>query len=192
LPRANVSVDKTIFDHFAAQAALEGKTLYALTNEWLDAAVKISAEGGNSRDVSRVWRSTAALRQVDVIVLPSDFVDEMIAKLYATDRAGLMAAFSALGTNLVGIFKIATHDIDGLSDLAKDFTIFIPIKRFEINKNDGNSVEVSIVGAGKKIESTECSFEFIKALLRGYGYDVTSNELSVGTIRLKATKRSTI
>lgn len=189
VPRANIAVDKTLFDNFAAQATLEGKTLFAFTNEWLDTAAKISAEGGNAKDDFKLWRSTSALKQIDTIVLPSDFVDEMIGKLYATDRAGLLKAFNDLGTGLVGILKIAASDIDGLPDLVRDFTLFTPIRRFELRKKDGGSREIIIVGAGKRIESTECCFEFLKAVLNGYGYDVSSHELTVGTIRLMATKR---
>lgn len=192
VPRANISLEKTVFDNFSAQAALEGKTLYSFTNEWLDAAARISAEGGQAKDVFKLWHSIAILRQIDVITLPSDFVDEMIEKLSAKDRAGLLAAFSELGTKLVAIFKIVAGDLDGLSELARDFTVFIPIKRFEIKKKDGSSVEIAIIGAGKKIESTECSFEFIKAILNGYGYNISSHEVSVGTIRLTATKRGII
>jgi hypothetical protein len=59
----------------------------------------------------------------------------------------------------------------------------------EIVKAERNSVIVNIVGAGRRIETTECSFEFLKALLNGYGYSVSSHELGVGTIRIQATKR---
>lgn len=192
MPRANISLEKTVFDNFSAQAEREGKTLYSFTNEWLDAAAKISAEGGQAKDVFKLWRSVAVLKQIDVITLPSDFVDEMIARLYATDAPGLLAAFSELGTKLVAIFKIVAGDLDGLSELTRDFTMFVPIKRFEIRKRDGGSVEIAIIGAGKKIESTECSFEFIKAILTGYGYNISSHEVSVGTIRLTATKRGIV
>jgi hypothetical protein len=59
----------------------------------------------------------------------------------------------------------------------------------QVVKGDGNSVQVNIVGAGRRIETTECSFEFLKALLNGYGYSVASHELGIGTIRIRATKR---
>jgi hypothetical protein len=170
--RANISVDKKVFDNFAAQAMLEGKTLFALTNEWLDA-------GAN-----------AILKQFDTIVLPSDFVDEMVMKLYAYDKDGLLKSFADLGKQLVGVLKIVAGSIDELSELAKDFTLFTPIKRFEVKKKDDRTSEMVIVGAGKKIESTECCYEFLKAVLNGYGYDVSSHEIYASTIRVTATRRS--
>lgn len=190
VPRANISVDKTVFNNFAAQAMLEGKTLYALTNEWLDTGAKISTQGGSSRDVFDLWRSNAILKQFDTVVLPSDFVDEMVQKLYANDKADLLKAFSDLGKELVGILKIAAGSIDELSDLARHFTLFTPIKRFEMKRMDKDTAEMTIVGAGKKMESTECCYEFLKAVLNGYGYDVSSHELHASTIRVTAVRRA--
>ena len=190
MTRANISVDKAVFDNFAAQAMLEGKTLYAFTNEWLDAAAKISAQSGKAKEVFELWRTNVILKQFDAIVLPSDFVDEMLVKLYATDKAALLSAFSDLGKQLVGILRIVAADIEALSDLAKDFTPFMPIKRFETRVVNAHLKELIIVGVGKRIESTECCLEFLKAVLNGYGYDVLSSELYPGTIRVKASRRS--
>jgi hypothetical protein len=188
MARANIAADKKIFDNFAAQATLEGKTLFAFTNEWLEAATKISTQGGKAKDAFDLWRSNAILRQFDTIVLPSDFVDGMIVKLYAANKADLLKTFNDLGKELVGILKIVADNIEALSDLVKDFTPFTPIKRFETRKMDDNSTEVIVVGVGKRIESTECCFEFLKAVLNGYGYEISSHELYAGTIRLTANR----
>lgn len=126
---------------------------------------------------------------MDVITLPSDFVDDVIGELYKADKVGILKMFDNLGSNLVGLLKIAAPDIEQLAALAKDFVMLMPVKRLEMKKINGNSIQVNIVGAGKKISSTECSLEFIKAILNGYGYNVSSQEVSVGTIRLRATKR---
>jgi len=192
VPRANISLDKIVFDEFASQAAQEGKTLYSFTNEWLGAAAKISAAGGNARDVFELWRTTTVLRQLDTLVLPSDFVDELLAELYEHDKPAILKAFTNLGAGLVGILKIAATSIEEIADLAKDFTLLTPIKKFEVKKKNGSSVEITIVGAGKRIESTECSFEFLKAVLNGYGYELTSHELHVGTIKVIATRRGAV
>lgn len=190
MPRSNISVDKTVFDNFAAQAMLEGKTLYAFTNEWLEAAAKISARGGKAKETFDLWQSNITLRQFDSIVLPSDFVDGMIVKLYSTDKTSLLRSFGDLGKELVGVLKMAAGDIGALSELVSEFTPFTPIKRFETKVLDDNTAEVNIVGVGKKLESTECCFEFLRAVLNGYGYDVASHELYPGTIRATAKRRS--
>ena len=151
---------------------------------------KISAEGGDPTDVYKFWRTVALLKEVDVITLPSDFVDDLVVELYASDKSRLLKMFSDLGSKLVGVLKIAAKDLDELSVLGADFATILPIKRFKISKTrDGDGVEVDIVGAGRRIESTECSLVFLQSILNGYGYTVTKREMNVGTIMVLASKR---
>ncbi len=189
MPRASLSVDRNISDEFSVQAQREGKTLYSFTNEWLDTAAKISSEGGNAKDILGHWRLCSVLRQVDIITLPADFVEELIVKMYPSEKENLFRMFSDLGARLVTLTKMAAPEIEQLASLGRDFADVIPIKKMEIVKAEGNSVQVNIVGAGRRIETTECSFEFLKALLNGYGYNIASHELGIGTIRIRASKR---
>ena len=190
MTRANISMDKRIYDSYSTQVSRKGKTLYTSTNEWLETASEVLAGGADADDILRLWRSYAVLKEVDVITLPSDFVDDLIGMLYKADKNGILKMFGNLGSSLVGLLKIAAPDIEQLADLAKDFVMLIPVKRLEMIKTDSDSIEMNIVGAGKRLSSTECSFEFVKAILNGYGYAVTSHDVSVGAIRLRANKRS--
>jgi hypothetical protein len=190
MARTNLSIDRKVFDEFSAQADRKNMTLYAFANESLSAISKISAEGGNPSEMYRIWRVLTILRQVDVITLPSDFVEELIERLYATDKEATITKFRELGSSVVGLLKMATEDISGLSDLAQDFGFIIPIKRFSMTTLKDGKVEVGVVGAGKGIETTTCSSEFLKSILNGYGYDVVKEELHAGAIRLWAEKRN--
>lgn len=189
MPRASLSADRNVTDEFSTQAERAGKTLYAFTNEWLDAAAKVSAEGGTAKDILRLWRLCTILKQIDIITLPADFVEELISKLYATEKANLFATFSELGANLVGLMKMVAPDIEKLASLGKDFADITPVKRIDILRSSDNSITVNIVGAGKRIETTECSFEFVKAILNGYGYNISSREVGIGTIKIQGAKR---
>lgn len=188
LTRTNVSVDHAIFEEFSFQAKRRDKSLFAFTNESLSAISRICAEGGEPTEIYRLWRSIALLKQIDAITLPSSFVDQLIANQYALDKEELLKMFSGLGSNLVGVLKIAAEDLDSLAKLAVDFTGLLPLKQLKIT-HDGDTAEIVVVGAGRRIESTECSFEFLKSILNGYGYTVTKYELNVGTIRLWARAR---
>jgi len=190
LARTNLSIDRKVFDEFSVQAQKKNMTLFAFANESLSAISKISAEGGNPSEMYRIWRVLTILRQVDVITLPSDFVEELIERLYAKDKEGTLVKFRELGASLVGLLKMATEDLSGLSDLAQDFGFIIPIKRFSMTTKNDESVEVDVVGAGKGTETTICSSEFLKAILNGYGYDVVKEEIHAGAIRLWAQRRN--
>ena len=188
--RTNLSVDKGVFEEFAAEADRRKMTLFAFANESLSAVTRISREGGNPEEFYKIWRVLSILRQVDVITLPSDFVEDLIEKLYRSDSALTKAKFRELGASLVGLLKMASEDMEGLSPLAKDFGFFIPIKHFALGKVRDGIFQLDVVGAGKAMESTTCSSEFSKAIVTGYGYTIEKEELHPGTIRLVAEKTS--
>lgn len=190
MARTNISVDQAVFEEFSSQAKLKDKTLFAFANETLSAVAKISAEGGDPSELYGLWRTISLLKQVDVITLPSDFVDELIAMQYASDKENLLKMFSELGSKLVGVLKIAARDIDELAVFGRDFAMLLPLKQFKISMaQDSDSIEIRIVGAGRRIESTECSFALLQSILNGYGFTVTKHEMNIGTILVWASKR---
>ena len=186
--RTNLSIDKAVFEEFAAEADRRKMTLFAFANESLAAITKISQEGGDPEEFYKIWRILSILRQVDVITLPSDFVDDLIERLYKVDSAAIRSRFRELGASLVGLLKMAAESIEDLGPLARDFGFIIPIKHFALTEPKPGMVQVDVVGAGKAIETTHCSAEFLKAIIEGYGYAVTKEELHPGTIRLVAEK----
>ena len=188
MARTNLSVDKAVFEEFAAEADRRKMTLFAFANEALSSITKISREGGDPEGFYKIWRVLTILRQVDVITLPSDFVEDLIERQYRSDAAATKAKFRELGASLVGLLKMAAEGIEDLSPLAKDFGFFIPIKHFSLAMVKEGEVQVDVVGAGKGVETTQCSSEFLKAIVLGYGYVVKKEEIHPGTIRLVAEK----
>jgi hypothetical protein len=186
--RTNLSIDKAVFEEFAAEADRRRMTLFAFANESLSAITKISQEGGDPEEFYKIWRVLSILRQVDVITLPSDFVEDFIESLYKADSASTKSRFRELGTSLVGLLKMAAENIEDLTPLAKDFGFFIPIKHFDLRSTKDGRIQLDVVGAGKALQTTECSAEFLKSILAGYGYVVTKEELHPGTIRILAEK----
>ena len=189
MARTNLSVDGAVYEEFSLQARRQIKTLFAFTNEALATMCRICNEGGSVTDVYPLWHASSVLRQIEVMTLPSDFLEELIVEQYAADKDKLLKMFWDLGLGLVGLLKIAAEDLDTLSAMTKEFMLLLPIKNFKVSNNKDGLVEVGIVGPGKKMETTECSAQFVKAVLNGYGYETTKQELGTGTIRLWARKR---
>jgi hypothetical protein len=187
--RTNISVDEAVFDQFSSEAKRTNKTLFAFANEALDTMAKVSAEGGDPSELYGLWRAITVLKQVDVITFPSDFVDDLVAKEYAQDKEGVLKMFGDLGSSLVGVLKIAASDINQLAALGKDFALLLPLKQLRVTEGKSpGSIEITIVGAGRRIESTECTFAFLRSILNGYGYSVTRYEINTGTIMVWASK----
>lgn len=190
MARVNIAVDENVFNDFSYHARRQNKTLYAFANESLSMVSKVCSEGGNPEEIYRIWKVASILRQVDVITLPSDFVDELIAMLYQQKKDELFKMFAELGQKMLVLLKIVASDIDKLAELAKDLTLLLPIKKFIVSHPDKNTLEIDVVGAGRRTESTQCAYEFLKSIIVGYGYVINKSEMSVGTIRVVATKRS--
>ncbi len=190
MARTNLSIDRTVFEEFAAEAGRRNMTMFAFANESLAAISKISAEGGDPSSIYSVWKVVSILKEADAITLPSDFVEELIEELYSADKERLLQHFADLGASLVGLLKIFADDAASLTALAKEFGFIVPIKRFSLSNGNNGNIEVDVVGAGKSIATTECSTAFLKAVLNGYGYSVVKDDLHPGAIRLWGQKRS--
>jgi len=186
--RISISVDRGIGEGFSLQADRTGRPLHSFANEWLAAASKISAQGGTADRIEEEWKVFSLFKDVEVIPLPAEFVERVVEGLCQTDKEKALRTFGSLGESLVDLLKIYAPNIDQLADLAKGFAGVAPLKRLDIERTSAGSIVLSVVGAGRKYEVTECAFEFVRAVLAGYGYAVTAYELGVGTIRVEANR----
>lgn len=190
MARTNLSIDRNVFEEFAAQVEKRNMTMFAFANESLSVISKIAAEGGDPASLYSVWKVTTILKEADAITLPSGFVEDLIEELYSTNKERLLEHFRDLGGSLVGLLKIFAEDVTSLSGLAKEFGFIVPLKRFSMSNGVNGNIQVDVVGAGKTMATTECSCEFLKAVLSGYGYSVIKADLHPGAIRLWGQKRS--
>jgi hypothetical protein len=187
--RVSISVERGIGEEFSLEAGRTGRPLYSFANEWLATASKISAQGGTADRTEEEWKVLSVFKDAEVIPLPADFVDQIVEGLCRADRERTLKTFGALGDSLANLLRIYAPNIDQLADLAKGFAGIVPVKRLDIERINADSIVLSVVGAGRKYAVTECAFEFVRAVLEGYGYAVTAYELGVGTIRAEAKRR---
>jgi hypothetical protein len=187
--RKNISVDQAVFEEFALQAGKQNETLFAFANESLSLISQVCAEGGTPKELKSLWRLSSILKSLDVVILPAEFVDDIIGSLYAFDKDNLLRNFRKIGSNLVPLLKTISEDIRNLTVVAGDLMQILPVKKFVITPRNDNSIEVFIAGAGRRIESTTCTAEFVRAIIEGYQYSIVNEELSIGLIRIVAVPR---
>ncbi len=186
--RVNISISKDVFEEFSFQAKRNKRTLYSFANEALSVVAKISSEGGSASEIYKFWRSLSLMKTVDVFAFPSDLADEIIARLYSLDKHGIMRTFNEAGSRFGGFLKVFAEGIDELHKLVQDVSFILPLRQFNFTKKN-DTIEIAVIGAGRRIESTECFFEFIKSILSSYGYVIVSSEIGIGTVLATAKSR---
>ena len=187
MARVNLSIDRQVFEEFADQVGKRNMTLYAFANECLSAMSKIAEEGGDPAELYDVWKVLSILKEAEVVTLPSGFLESLIQELYQINKAVLLRHFRELGEQTVGLLTVFADDVPALAKLARDFTFIVPIKHFSVSNGSSNhdgEMRIDVVGAGKSLEATECSSEFLKGVIGGYGYSIVKEDLHPGTIRL--------
>jgi hypothetical protein len=187
--RVNISVSRDVFEEFSFQARKNKRTLFSFANDSLLIMAKISSEGGNPTEVYRIWRSLSLIRTVDTVTLPLDLVDEIISKLYVRDRESLMSIFRDAGSRLAALLKFFATDFDEFVAFIHDVSPVLPLKQINIIKKD-TLAEFHVLGAGRRIETTECFFEFLRSIIECYGYGLVSKDVAPGTILATVKRRS--
>lgn len=189
LKRTNLSVDSEVFERFSQVAKEQNKTIFAFANESLDLIYSVYSQGGDIKELRRLWNAYQIIKTIDVITLPSDFMDDLNEKLIKNDREWTLSAFSNLGKNVGALLKMSNEDINSLAKVAEDFFVLVPVKHFKLTMLDSNSIQIDIAGAGRKIESAECTAEFVKGVLEQYDYLAEKVDLNIGTVRIRAIKK---
>jgi hypothetical protein len=182
--RKNISIDQGVYDEFALQAEKHNETLFTFANQALSLVSEVSSQGGTPASLKSVWRLSSILKSLDVIILPAELVDDMIGSLYALDKENLLHKFRKIGENIVPMLKSISEDFRNLSTVAGDLLQVLPVKKFVITPKEDGSIEVFIAGAGRRIESTTCTAEFVRAIIEGYQYTILKEDSTVGMIRM--------
>ncbi len=185
MSRTSLAVDEKIAKQLATIAKERKMTLYALVNEIMENAVKLLNEGADIRVISNLWLVHRLLSEVDAVILPSDFMDDLIAELYRHDSEKLLKRFYKLGQEVSALIKIYAKDLDQLIHLADTYAKYLPIKNLEIKYLGNITYEVGLIGIGNKIESTKCIMEFLKGLLSEYNITIIEHNVARGIIHLK-------
>ncbi len=188
--RINLAVDAEIARRLKQIARDEGKTLYALTNEYLGEAIRVKEAGIEPRHAGRLAVTYSLLSGLDIVMLPGDMVDKILSKLYALEKEWLLRYFYMKGRELSTYLKLFARDLRDLINIYNDLQGFLPIKKNKIEM-EGNRLYVSIIGAGRVIESTLCTLKFIEGIIEAYGWKIVKQQVEPGIIIFEATTKKT-
>jgi hypothetical protein len=135
------------------------------------------------QDVKALFRAHVLLKDLDAVVLPSEFMDMLIADLYMVNREKLLERFRQLGRDVGKVLKVYATSIEELFDLAKTVGQFFPLKRLEVKMKQMKQYEIAVLGVGSRPESTQCVYEAFKAIIHEYGYKTRNETIGKGIIK---------
>ncbi|MEM3808249.1 MAG: hypothetical protein QW413_06640 [Nitrososphaerota archaeon] len=185
MARMSLAVESTLGEELSQLAKKKNMTVYALTNEIIEAGLEVINEGVELDFLKDLWKTYRILKDFDAILLPSEFMDSLLSRLYEKDREFLLSSFYRLGREVGRYLKILADTPEQLFELGHKLLRFYPLKTVNI-KNIGPSVyEVNAFGVGGTIESTQCVFELARGIFEEFRLKIIDSEVSKGLIRLK-------
>lgn len=186
MARTNIAVDEKTADLLADEATRENKSLYALTNEALEAVLRVCKYGGSPREVYPSWRWSRILKDTDAIPLPGDLMEKLMKKTFQSDKDWLLKAWFDEGRRVGSYLHMYAEDFQQLISRVDELHGLLPVKRVEFERKEddrGASVTIRIVGAGFSVESTSCTEQFLLGLLSAYPYRIVNSRISEGMIK---------
>ena len=183
--RSSLAVDAELAEMLSKLAEEKHMTLYSLTNQILKTSLELISEGLEIQDLKKLLTTYMLLRDLDAVVLPSDFMDSLIAELYSRDREFIVKRFKQLGRDVAKYLKVHSENFEDLLQLARTVGKFFPLKKLEARYITGKQYELVLVGVGGRIESTHCVYEAIKGILEEYNVKIIEEEITKGLIKAK-------
>ncbi|MEM0381786.1 MAG: hypothetical protein QW059_00350 [Nitrososphaerota archaeon] len=187
--RSTLSVNGEIAKELLALAREKNMTLFSLTNQILETAILLMKMGVDFQGLRNLVGVMKILRDVDAVVIPSDFLDKLILELYKNNAKDLQNAFKQIGMELAEYFKLEAMDIEKLVSLAQTLSNFFPLKRVSLRRLNHTTYELSAVGVGGRIESTTCVYYFVEGVLEKYGLEIQDKTISKGLINVKFSEK---
>jgi len=183
--RMSLAVESNIGEELSQLAKKKNMTLYALTNEIIEAGIEAINEGMDIDFLRDLWKTYRILRDFDAILLPSEFMDNLLSKLYEKDRDFLLNSFYKLGREVGKYIRILADTPEQLFQLGNKLLKFYPLKTVNIKNIGPGLYEVNAFGVGGVIESTQCVFELAKGIFEEFRLRIIESEVSKGLLRLK-------
>jgi hypothetical protein len=183
--RMSLAVESNLGEELSQLAKKKNMTLYALTNEIIEAGIEAMNEGMDIDFLRDLWKTYRILRDFDAILLPSEFMDNLLSKLYERDRDFLLNSFYKLGREVGKYLKILAETPEQLFQLGNKLLKFYPLKTVNVKNIGPGQYEVNAFGVGGVIESTHCVFELAKGIFEEFRLRIVESEVSKGLLRLK-------
>lgn len=190
MPRTTLAVDEGLAKLLTQVARERKATLYSLVNSLIENCIEILRDGGDVKSIRDLWTVYKLMSQVEAVVVPGDFFDYMVATLYKSNSHELRERFKKLGYDVGLLVKLYASNIDELIQLSITYLKYLPVKRIDYKYVGNGNYEVTLVGVGRRLETTLCMSDFVRGLLDAYEGRIVEEEVTQGLIRVKFVKET--
>lgn len=182
LPRGTLAVERSLLSRLYSFSRAENKSVYALTNDIVDWALRIFEQGDSLQSATDELQTRKIIKEIGLVPVPTTMVEQLVCRAYAANKSGLLEEWYQMGHRLSNYFKIYGQNIEDIKDLATK--TFWTLTKLDILEDRGQLVMCS-VGMGTTQEFTECWAAALAGFARGYGYRKNQADVSPGVARLR-------
>jgi hypothetical protein len=183
--RSTLSVNGELAKELLSLARERRMTLFSLTNQILENSITLMKMGFDIQNLKDLISILKILKDLDVAVIPSDFLDKLLVKLYKVDPDELLRSFKQVGLEMADYLRLEAPTIEKLMTLAQVLTMLFPLKRVGFRRLDHNSYELSAVGVGGTMESTMCVYSFVEGVLEKYNMEIFEKNIGRGLLTVR-------
>ena len=191
MTKQDVPVESETAQRLAAEASKRGKTLYSLTNEILDTALRVYGEGGSANEMFPAWKASRMWKDISgTPFLPRRLIRKMVEGLYPRDREWLLQEWVEAGRELGDRLRAYYPTLEDLQAGMSGVQPLIEERHFEIQRQRGpDELHQEIlmqVATDLTPELAACGERFLVGLLHAYSFRATKSQVTGGNIEITA------
>ena len=167
----------------------EGKTIYSLTNEVLEDAIRAYMLGYKPSEMIDYFLFTVAEKEAGAVVISADILMHLISKIYSREKEALWKKWVEWGQWYGKYLAAKFYDQEPLETLKRMFGSGIwEVSDFNFLR-EANGVSMRCLMPHLSSERTELFSKFLEGMMDSFGYCLTEHGSLRGIISLKFEKK---
>lgn len=183
-------MDDSIATALADEATQFNKTLYGLSNECLEAVLRILRDGGNAEGIYPYWLQSKMSKEADGMpFLNRSLLDSLVKISYPTNPEAVLKIFFDTGVLFGSYAKLRAKNLENLLVLVNLIKFSIPARLFEMQREEDEDSKKMIYVlryvSGISNELTTCMAHYFDGLLSCYSSSRHLTTSSGGVIEIE-------
>ena len=185
MSRINVSLRPELIKDLNDMCEKSRKTVSSTVAEAITFYMKMDKMGLRLEDLEKAGYLLGFLRETDSVPIPSILLDGMIKNAMSFSEETTLKKWYDRGFVAGDLMKKYADNLKDLENVLKEYKEVIPASMLDIEFN-GDSVTVTLSGAGYSLEASKCTVAGIDGFLMAFNFRSVSKELSEGFVKVIA------